>query len=202
MEFLFQRNNDKSKSIERSPFQDVAAALRNLSEAENSTEVCQRKESGQASKGHGRPMPEPATEHFPPRQPIGGNTSCLDSCHDPTCQEDDGEFQDLVLEVAKGLVAAVRNPANEGGFGKHQGPDQYDENQESPAHSQLGRAIKCATQAARRFGLSWLQSLPPNSSRQFFVWVSSDSTAQRARVAKTGVAVEKLRFRPKWSKSG
>src|SRR5262249_51678271 len=65
---------------------------------------------------------------------IVGNCSSFDFCHDPTRQEDDGKHQDLVHEVADGLVAALRQSAYEGGLGKHQGRDQYDENQESPAH--------------------------------------------------------------------
>ena len=148
MKLLLQRDNDGTYAVECTPFPNLVAAQRNLSETENPSEACQRQESGQANECHGRAFPELATEHHPPGQTIDGNRSRLDSCHDPACQQDDGKFQDLVYHVVEDRVTAVRQAGKEGSLGKHQGHNYYDEHQEAPHRAQVNRPREQATETA------------------------------------------------------
>src|SRR5215470_7233733 len=120
VKFLLQCDHEESKSIERAPFPNLAAAQGDFPKSEESSQACQSQESSQAHRGHCRPCPEPGTEHLPPRQTVIGNCSRFDFRHDPARQQKNGELQRLVHEVAYGLVATVRQPANEGGLGETQ----------------------------------------------------------------------------------
>src|SRR6516164_989883 len=103
-----------------------------------------------SKKGHSGAQPELPPEHLSPWQAVVRNGPGFNSCHDPACQQEDEEFQDLIEQVNSGGAAFLGQQTDQRGPRYPEACDNDCKRSQSPACADPGRPIKKRAEAVTR----------------------------------------------------